>query len=313
MKAIVVGALLLVALGAAFTVAPAADPADRADVVVSDLAAADFLAAERSRIKAHLSAVERSLRSADVSRLSPDRRAARAAALDHLREYRQAGVFPHNHDRPRTTPLFRDAHGTLCAMAYLVERSGAGSLVDRVAASANDAYVRELEADAGFAAWLDSNGMTAAEAALVQPAYDPIPGPGPGPGVEPGSPLLQNYGWVGGTLLAADAVALYLNRPGTGASGRGRGLLGLGVGLVSSATALAVLHEDADGPPDALAFANVGFGIVTAAVGAHRLSARSGDPDVSDLRLPGGAELSAGPRLIRSAGYRPGVGFSVRF
>lgn len=309
MKVVVAGALFLVALGAAFTAAPAADPAIRAEVVASDLAAAEFLAAERSRISTHLAAVERSLRAADVSHLSPDRRAARAAALDHLREYRQAGVFPHNHDRPRTTPLFRDAHGTLCAMAYLVERSGAGSLVDRVAASANDAYVRELESDAGFAAWLDSNGMTAAEAALVQPAYDHIPGPG----VEPGSALLQHYGLVGGTLLAADAVALYLNRPGTGASGPARGIIGLGVGLVSSATALAVLHEEADGPPDALAFANVGFGLVTAAVGAHRLIARSGAPDVSALRLPGGAELNAGPRLIRSTGYRPGVGFSVRF
>lgn len=71
-------------------------------------------------------------------------RAARQRNIEVLREYARAGVFRHNHDFSERTPYFRDEHGTLCAMAYLIERSGRGDLVDKVERTANNAYIPEL-------------------------------------------------------------------------------------------------------------------------------------------------------------------------
>ncbi|MGH7480785.1 MAG: hypothetical protein ACRELV_01415, partial [Longimicrobiales bacterium] len=74
-------------------------------------------AAERARIRAHLLGAERMMRAADVAHLGEAQRANRARAIELLREYRGAGVFPHNHDFPdRRVPYFVDAHGTRCAM-----------------------------------------------------------------------------------------------------------------------------------------------------------------------------------------------------
>lgn len=290
----------------------AAAPTDAApvlpgsDVASAGAAGAAILAEDRSRIGRHLLAVERRLRAADVSRLSPERRLARAAALDHLREYREAGRFPHNHHGTERTPLFRDVHGTLCAMAYLIQRSGGGALVDRVAATANDAYVRELADDPELVAWLERNGITAEEAALVQPMYGPLPEPEG----ETGSDLARSYGVIGTTLLAADGVALYLNRASARAEGPARGWLGVVVGLTSSVTGLLVLDEGVDGAREGLAVANVGFGVLTAALGTHRLLARSPAPGQRAGEQAGGVEISVRPAPVDR---RPGVRFTARF
>jgi hypothetical protein len=127
---------------------------------------------ERARIRAHLTRVEADLRATDVSALGAERRAARSRHLDRLREYRRRGVFPHNHDLAVRTPCFVDRHGTPCAMAYLIAESGGGALVERVKRDANLARIRELERDPELVAWLDGAGLTAAEAARVQPSYD---------------------------------------------------------------------------------------------------------------------------------------------
>lgn len=277
------------------------------DVAAEDAAGAAILDKDRSRIEAHLLAVERRLRAADISHLSADRRLARAAALDHLREYREAGRFPHNHHGHGPTPLFRDVHGTLCAMAYLIERSGGGALVDRVAATANDAYVRQLADDPELVAWLDRNGMTAGEAALVQPMYEPI---GPEPGGETASELARSYGVIGTTLLAGDGVALYLNRASVRAAGPARGWFGVLAGLTSSVTGLLVLDEGVDGAREGLAVANVGFGVLTAALGTHRLLAGSPTPGQRAREQTDGLEISVRPAPVDR---RPGVRFTARF
>jgi hypothetical protein len=89
-----------------------------------------------------------------------------------LQEYRDAGRFPVNDRFPTATPIFRDPQGTLCAMAYLIDRSGRGDLVDRVAATRNTEYIPRLADDPDLVAWLDSAGLSPAEAARIQPAYD---------------------------------------------------------------------------------------------------------------------------------------------
>ena len=128
---------------------------------------------EVRRLREHFRRVDAELTSRDVSHLSAQQRAARARNIEVLREYARAGIFPHNHDFPdQTLPFFRDEHGTLCAMAYLIARSGDVELVERVAHTNNNAFISELANDSALIDWLDRNGMTAAEAARVQPAYN---------------------------------------------------------------------------------------------------------------------------------------------
>ncbi len=145
----------------------------------------NFERQETGRIRTHLASVEQALRARDVSALTPAQRDARARNLDALRAYWTSGEFPHNHDfENQRVPYFVDRHGTRCAMAALIEGAGGASLVRRVAHDANNARVRELASDGEMIAWLDTNGMTADEAARVQPAYDSPPYYSPPPAVD---------------------------------------------------------------------------------------------------------------------------------
>src|SRR6266536_6143917 len=141
---------------------------------------AEPAAAEARRIRVRLSGVERELRWKDVSALPPAQRAARARSLDILHAYWTRGVFPKNTDFPgERLPYFVDRYGTRCAMAYVIEQSGRGDIVARVAATNNNARIRELKSDPELVAWLRDNGLTAAEAAHIQPQYGPPPIPQP--------------------------------------------------------------------------------------------------------------------------------------
>ncbi|HYR99459.1 MAG TPA: hypothetical protein VEO58_10615 [Gemmatimonadales bacterium] len=101
-------------------------------------------AAETAQIRARLAAVERNLRARDVSALPPGERVARSRNLDVLHEYWVRGVFPKNTSVPGArVPVFVDRYGTRCAMAYLIEQSGRGDLVARVAATNNNVRIRE--------------------------------------------------------------------------------------------------------------------------------------------------------------------------
>jgi hypothetical protein len=142
-------------------------------ILLATLSAAD---AEVARVQAHLAGAEAQLRTADVAHLSASQRANRARVIEQLAAYRARGEFPRNLDFAERTPYFIDDRGVRCAMAHLIEHNGGGALVARVAATANNARVRELAADPALIAWLDVHGMTAAEAARVQPEYSLAPG-----------------------------------------------------------------------------------------------------------------------------------------
>src|SRR5262245_38090994 len=87
---------------------------------------------EQVRIAAQLERVECELRRVDASGLDPALRAARERNLHILHGYRLRGVFPHNHDLPGRVPVFVDAHGTACAVAYLIIQSGHRELAERI-------------------------------------------------------------------------------------------------------------------------------------------------------------------------------------
>jgi len=134
------------------------------------------VALEQVRLRAHFDSVLLELGAREVGDLTANQQAARSELTKWLAEYRDAGRFPLN-DRytDSLTPIFRDARGVTCAMAYLIERSGRWDIVDRVERSKNLAYIGELASDHELVAWLDSVGLSVEEASRVQPTYAPRP------------------------------------------------------------------------------------------------------------------------------------------
>lgn len=127
---------------------------------------------EVARLRAHFDSVLRELRAADVGTPTASQSLARQTLIRRLEQYAAAGRFPHNHVRAEAlVPVFRDEHGTLCAMAYLIASTGRTDIVDQVARTNNLAYIPELAGSAKLRAWLDSTGLTVAEAARIQPQY----------------------------------------------------------------------------------------------------------------------------------------------
>ena len=114
---------------------------------------------EVARLRAHFDSVDAELRQVDAGPLTPAQRTARAMLIAWLREYRDAGSFPRNDRFAEPMPFFRDSHGALCAMAYLIDRSGRGDLVNRVASTRNNAFIAELANDPALVDWLDSTGL----------------------------------------------------------------------------------------------------------------------------------------------------------
>ena len=128
--------------------------------------------AEVMRLQRHFDSVDVELKSRNVSSLGSAQLAHRAQLIGWLREYREAATFPTNDRFANPTPFFRDKDGVLCAMAYLIDRSGRSDIVNKVAATRNNAYIRELADDPALIAWLDSWGLSVAEAARIQPSYN---------------------------------------------------------------------------------------------------------------------------------------------
>lgn len=128
--------------------------------------------AEVRRLRAHFDSVDSELRARDISGLTSSQNAQRERLIAWLTEYRNAGVFPVNDRFPdRMVPFFRDSKGTLCAMAYLIDRSGRRDIVDRIAQTQNNALIPDLASDPQLAAWLERSGLTVGEAARIQPTY----------------------------------------------------------------------------------------------------------------------------------------------
>ncbi|HEY0528934.1 MAG TPA: hypothetical protein VGD02_08895 [Gemmatimonadaceae bacterium] len=220
------------------------------------------LRAEVVRLRAHFDSVDRELRTADISRLSASQKAMRAELISWLRDYRNAGRFPEN-DRfaNRRVPFFRDSHGTLCAMAYLIDRSGRSDIVDKVAATRNNAYIRELVDDPSLVAWLDKAGLSAAEAARIQPTYG-----GPVVVVEDTHRVSTQYAVLSMALgsVATGSTALNLFAPS-----RGSGT----AGLISGAAAIVAGadHLRERGGNKRMAQADLTVGSIAAATSLYAL------------------------------------------
>lgn len=168
---------LLVVVGLSLTVGACA--AKRSTVDVAEVPSAAILAigpmeADRARIQAHLSRVERELRTADVSHLRQDQVADRSKAMNALHDYWVAGVFPQNRSGVRRNPVFIDEAGRACAVAHLMKITGHDAMAHRIADGQNRAYAQTI-ADPALDGWLDQYGLSIDDAAKIQPSYCPCP------------------------------------------------------------------------------------------------------------------------------------------
>lgn len=179
--AIALVALLSSLLTAHFAPAEVDVPADAAGserivprAEVDGKAAVIAREAETDRVRAHLLAAELHLRARQAADLTQAQGERRAANISVLREYRARGHFPHNTEFPgRRVPYFVDSEGRLCALSYLMARSGARDLVYQVAATHNNARVDELTGNQELREWLAREGLTLEEAARIQPTHGP--------------------------------------------------------------------------------------------------------------------------------------------
>jgi len=218
--------------------------------------------AETVRLRAHFDSVDQELRARDVSRLSVEQRMMRAKLISWLRDYRNAGSFPEN-DRftDRSMPFFRDSRGTLCAMAYLIDRSGRTDIVDQIAKTRNNAFIRELADDRALVAWLDMSGLSVDEAARIQPTYGSYP-----VFVADQKRVSANYALLsmglGGSSLGSLGFNLFTPSRTSG-----------GVGLVAGvATIIAgAAHLDETGGNKRIAVANTALGSLAAISALHAL------------------------------------------
>lgn len=124
-----------------------------------------------ARIQAHLAEVEADLRNHPPTDLTEHQQQARAACLDDLSAYWQAGCFPENSVQPGYTPIFVDRHGTHCAVGELMRLSGAEDVAIDIASHTNLAYLPELASRPDVVAWADRMGLTLEECARIQPSY----------------------------------------------------------------------------------------------------------------------------------------------
>jgi len=235
-----------------------------------------------ARIQEHLATVRTALHAADVSHLDAERTAARARALGYLDQYRRHGVFPHNHVvSDRRTAVFIDEHGTHCAVGYLMARTGDGALARRIADTANLARVADLAGDPELRDWLDRNGLSVLEAAMIQPAYDP----------ERFDDHDEGYDRATLLLSAADVPLIVINRPGSQSS-RIAGGFGFAVGTLQAAVGVAGFfahHDDLRG-------LSIGANLVLGAVGiGFGLKQLLGDRDGGTAAS--GENREAGPAL----------------
>jgi hypothetical protein len=262
--------------------------------------------AEIARLRAHFDSVLRELRAADVTHLSASQTTARATLIARLEEYSAAGRFPHNHVRPgELVPVFRDEHRTLCAMGFLIASTGRADIVEHVTGTNNLVYIRELAGNAALRRWLDSTGLTLAEAGRIQPQYEG--GPCfcvPEPKLVEADVARTNYAIVSAGGTAVSGAAMFLNL----ANVASRHKLGTWLGFAAGGAQMVYggyavqKHDSRSG----MGVANIAIGGASAAIAAWRMrNPRPAKPSGSS-----GSAVGVTPYASPAGGV--GLAFSAR-
>lgn len=127
--------------------------------------------AEVHSLQSHFAAVLTLLRANPPARLDAAQRLTRALLLEELERYGSEGVFPQNPRSGAPIPVFVDDVGMHCAVGHLMRVSGQGALALEIRDRTNFAIVPSIAEDPRVVAWLEAAGLTAEEAALIQPSY----------------------------------------------------------------------------------------------------------------------------------------------
>lgn len=271
------------------------------------------MSGEVPRLRAHFAQVDRELQARDLSHLTAVQRNTRAIHIARLREYAARGVFPKNTRHPGVfVPYFVDDVGTRCAMAFLIEQSGAVDYVRNVAARMNNAYIAEIAGDpvmgAALFAWLEANGLTADEAARIQPAYGPCGFPGCPPEEEPKVSTGYKVGSGAAIVTGLSSLALNTSMTRLGLSRRTAGWLGFGVGAAGLALGASALDKGDE--YGTLRMFNTGVGMLAAAVGLYAILSRGPSAPTATAARPPEPRVTAAP-LVATSGS--GVAVSIRF
>ena len=274
---------------------------------------ASFHRREDARLHAHFARVLRQLEARDVSAWSEARQANRRRLIALLEDYDRAGRFPRNEGHlARKTPIFVDRHATRCAMAHLIERSGGGAIVARIAAARNLEYIPQLANDPELVAWLDHSGLTLDEAALIQPEYQPpVTPPPPTPTREDETP--EDGVMTTGVLLSVGLAvpAIYMNLRPHATAAQQRQVRAFGMLVATPALAAGLVDVLHDGHLRGTGFAQLSIGATSLALALLNRTAPA--------RTPSGQAPAPRPRARTAPVFRAGmdgetqVGLAVAF
>ncbi len=125
---------------------------------------------EKERMHAHLTYVRALLGGRPATR--PELATQRQSTLGFLDEYIAKGSTPQNLHLPWRTPVFIDDDGTVCAVGYLIERSGGKALAETIAKEHRYDLLEDIAAEMPeVRAWVADSGFTLEELASIQPGY----------------------------------------------------------------------------------------------------------------------------------------------
>jgi len=262
-----------------------------------------------ARIRAHFDSVLVELQAPTAVRRTPGAAARRHALMDTLRAYRDRGDFPRNYDFPgRAVPYFVDREtGARCAVAHLLQATGRGDIVARVARADNNAWVAQLAGDTAFTGWLRANGISLAEAARIQVPYmsQPID--------EEQRARNAIFAVVSPIVGGASLVTGFLNARGN-ADGHSGIATGIGIASGIATGALGFISINKPGVPVAASAAGAALGGASLVLALRTLDRRSA-PVVPAGGQPRDAEaprVSVAP-WIPAGGGGAGLSMAVRF
>lgn len=129
---------------------------------------------EHLRIRTHLAYVERLLRQASTSHLSPEQQHKRSNLLNRLHDYWVVGRFPINMDyRNERRPCFIDKFGNICAVGYLIEQDAGRAMAEFINAQHKYEYITTMNTPE-LMTWVEQSGLSFVECAMIQPTYPTI-------------------------------------------------------------------------------------------------------------------------------------------
>jgi len=266
---------------------------------------------EIARIQEHLIGAEALLAKANVDRMPAPQRAARRVHMARLAAYRATGRFPHNHEVPgRRAPCFVDAHGTQCAMAYLIAESGRLDIVELVARTRNNATVTELAADEvigpALAVWLGEAGLTVAEAQRIQPAYDDW-----AVKADPNKFVTGDFAFASGSLALVNLAMLGMNAGSAldGRASRWPAIVGFASGAANVGLGAANARYEAG--RRTLGIIDIAVGSASIAASAWSMVASKPAPSLG-IRIPG-SDVVVRPSVAMDRRLGPRVSFGGSF